>query len=57
MLKKIMLGLVVATALMPVSVQARSPDPTYCLIIAGCFWNGAEWVCADPALYADCVEP
>lgn len=56
MLKKLMIALVVAGALTPVSVQA-DPEPTYCLLIAGCFWGGTSWVCADPETYQNCVEP
>lgn len=42
---------------MPASASAKTLVMEYdpaCLLIAGCFWDGEKWVCANPQAFMLC---
>lgn len=62
MLKKVALAAMFATSVVvsPVSASAAPRttlvmeyDPA-CLLIAGCYWDGEKWVCANPTAFMLC---
>jgi hypothetical protein len=61
MLKKVALAAAFAASVvvMPMPVSASTTtlvmeyDPA-CLLIAGCFWDGEKWVCANPQVFMLC---
>lgn len=56
-MRKLVLSLVIAAALTPMSTPVMAEDdPTFCLLTAGCIWTGTYWYCPDPDSYANCVE-
>lgn len=57
MLRKVLAGTAAAVALFSASnATADRYDPNDpCLLHAGCFWDGDEWICAD-YVYALCVS-
>jgi hypothetical protein len=52
-----MLIVVSASALAPISVQAE--DYEGCLIVSGCIFDeeSSTWICPNPATFVDCFEP
>jgi|GEM_PF-5204223 hypothetical protein len=55
-LKLLLLPITLAGSMLTIPATASAEPNPGCLIIAGCFWDGSGWACADPAVYMDCVE-
>lgn len=46
-----------AQAIAQSRTAAAATDPDECLLHAGCFFNGVRWICPNPDIYMNCLNP